>query len=180
MFETTWTTLGVIAATGALTYAAVILAVRAAGLRSLAQLSAFDFAVTVALGTILATTTLTGAVSAPEAAAALATLFGLQWVVGLLRRHTAHGSAVADNTPAYLMVGPEILEHNLDRVHMTRADLAATLRKHGVARRDQVAAVVMETTGELSVLRAADASGGIDEFVRSGIGEEPQTPPPRS
>jgi len=68
-------------------YILLILLVRLSGKRSLSQLNAFDFIVTVALGSILATTLLTADVSLAEGVTALILLLGLQFIVTLLSVH---------------------------------------------------------------------------------------------
>ncbi|MFP5218994.1 MAG: YetF domain-containing protein, partial [Actinomycetes bacterium] len=57
-----------------------------------------------------------------------------------------------DNPPILLMAGPEVLEGNLRHARLSRNELYSQLRLAGVQNRDQVRAVVMETTGDVSVL----------------------------
>ncbi|MFB6098832.1 MAG: YetF domain-containing protein [Salinibacter sp.] len=52
------------------------------------------------------------------------------------------------------MDGPEVLSDNLCRANMTEADLRAKLREANVTRLAQVRAVVMGSTGDVSVLHA--------------------------
>lgn len=66
---------------GAAAYAALIVLLRASGKRTLAKLNAFDFIVTVALGSTLATVLLSSTVALAEGIMALAVLIGLQYVV---------------------------------------------------------------------------------------------------
>ncbi len=69
---------------GPLAYAWLVLVLRVTGKRTLAQLDAFDFVVTVALGSTLATVLLTNSVALTEGALALAVLAALQLVVAWL------------------------------------------------------------------------------------------------
>jgi len=57
---------------------------RVSGKRTLAKLNAFDFVVTVALGSTLATILLNSTVSWAEGAVALAVLAGLQFLVAVV------------------------------------------------------------------------------------------------
>jgi uncharacterized membrane protein YcaP (DUF421 family) len=149
-----WTSLAVVVIGGLAAYATVIALTRLAGVRALAKMSSFDFAATVAIGSLLASV-LVG--SAPLAAAllGLAVLYGMQYLVATLRRRNLLLGLV-DNAPILLMAGPEVLEGNLRHARVSREELWAQLRLAGVHRRDQVAAVVMETTGDISVLRAGE------------------------
>ncbi|MEL7156064.1 MAG: YetF domain-containing protein [Actinomycetota bacterium] len=127
-----------------------IIVIRIVGLRSLSKMSAFDFVVTVALGSIVASATLA---STPlwHGVTALAALLGGQWLVSQLRRRTiAH--RYIDNRPVLLMRGSTILEANLTRTRVTTDDLIAKLREANVTDLERVLAVVFESTGDISVL----------------------------
>lgn len=58
----------------------------------------------------------------------------------------------------------------MQEARITRADLLAKLREANVPRLDQVRAVVMETTGDVSVLHAGSEDRGIlDEELLDGV-----------
>jgi uncharacterized membrane protein YcaP (DUF421 family) len=132
-------------------YLWVIGATRLAGLRSFSKMSAFDFAMTVAIGSIIASTAL-GTAPLAMGMLAVAVLFIAQVVVSRLRRATNVEGAV-DNTPLLLMFGAEVLDEHLARARLTRDDLRAKLRAANVLDPSDVRAVVLETTGDVSVLQ---------------------------
>ncbi len=151
-------------------YGIIIFYTRVTGLRSFSKMSAADFAMTVAIGSLLG-----GAIVAPSptvlmVAVALAALFGAQWLIASLRRSSESFRAIVDNRPTLLMVGREILEDNLRASRVTTQDLHAKLREANVWNYDQVLAVVFETTGIVSVLRKqSDAEHDIDLAIFEGI-----------
>lgn len=145
-------------------YVVVVLLTRLAGPRSLAKMSSFDFAATVAVGSTLSSTA-TGSIPLAAGAVVLVVLFGLQALVGALRRRGALGGVV-DNTPLLLMAGPVVLDDALRQARISRAELLGQLRSAGVQRFSKVYAVVLETTGELSVLQGDDADPALLEGVR--------------
>ena len=132
-------------------YAVTIFATRLTGLRSFAKMSSFDFATTVAVSTVIATTALSSSVPLLKGVLALATLFAAQRVVSAYRLRVGVSPAV-DNEPLLLMDGSRILHHNLIKASVTEADLFAKLRGAGVLDLSEVRAVVLETTGDVSVL----------------------------
>jgi uncharacterized membrane protein YcaP (DUF421 family) len=73
--------LGRVVVVGALSYAALIVSLRVSGARTLSKLNAFDLAVTVALGSTLATSLLSSEVSLAEGILAISLLILLQFVV---------------------------------------------------------------------------------------------------
>lgn len=145
-----WTELGR-AAIGALAiYLGVIVATRLAGLRSFSKMSSFDFAMTVAIGSLIASVA-AGQAALATALVGVAVLFTAQTTVAMLRHnHSLRG--VVDNTPLLLMDGPRILHHNLEAARITLDDLHGKLREANVLDYGDVHAVVVETTGDVSVL----------------------------
>lgn len=133
-------------------YSIIIFYTRIVGLRSFSKMSAADFAMTVAIGSLLG-----GSIVAPSptvlmAAVALAGLFGAQWLIAFLRVRNDGFSVIVDNSPTLLMAGSEILDGNLHATKVTRQDLHAKLREANVWSYEQVLAVVFEATGDISVL----------------------------
>jgi uncharacterized membrane protein YcaP (DUF421 family) len=149
-------------------YLAVIVATRLSGLRSFTKMSAFDFAMTVAIGSLIATAA-SGQASLAAASVGVATLYLAQFVVALLRRHALLHGAV-DNAPLLLMDADRILEDNLAAARLTPDDLHGKLREANVLHYGQVRAVVLETTGEVSVLRGDDT---LDPAMLHGVRRSP-------
>lgn len=139
------------AAIGALAiYLVVIVATRLAGLRSFSKMSSFDFAMTVAIGSLIATAA-SGQVAMVTAATGIAVLYAAQAGVAVLRRHGLLGGLV-DNAPLLLMEDGAILDDNLASARLTHDDLRAKLREANVTDTARIHAVVFETTGDVSVL----------------------------
>ncbi|MFW6054008.1 MAG: DUF421 domain-containing protein [Persicimonas sp.] len=149
-------------------YLAVILFTRLAGLRSFSKMSSFDFAMTVAIGSLVATTLLTSDPPLLVGIVGLATIYGLQETVGLLRRFEWMQKLV-DNTPVLVMRDGEILHENLRETQMTEEDLRSKLREHNIFRRSEVRAVVFETTGDVSVLRTRDENLEVEAWLLADV-----------
>lgn len=140
----------VVVLAGVVIYVAVIVATRVVGLRSFAKMSAFDFAMTVAVGSIIATI-ITGNAPLLAGLVAVATIYALQFSIAWLRRHTRL-KQVVDNHPLLLVRDGEVLVEHLDRARISIEDLRGRLRAANVGRLAEVRAVVLETTGDVSVL----------------------------
>lgn len=143
----------VVSAAGVL--AAVIGLIRLNGLRSLSKMSSFDFAVTVAVGSIVASTLLSDSVSLFDGIIGVAALLFSQRIIARARA-SAHASAIVDNAPVVLMVGTRMLDETLERVRVTRSDVLAKLREANVIELSEVHVVVLESTGDISVLHGGD------------------------
>lgn len=150
-------------------YAAVIALTRLNGLRSFAQMSAFDFAMTVAVGTLLSSSIATGQPSVLQAIVVLAALFALQYTVARLRVRWSWLGDTVDNRPLLLAREGRLLRANMAAGRVTEADLWAQLRLARVLHLADVAAVVLETTGSISVLHVPGRSGELDERLLFGV-----------
>lgn len=145
-----WTDLGMAVLSAAVIFVAVITYTRLAGLRSFSKMSSFDFASTVAIGSTMASVGM-GQSSLLVGLAVLAAFYGMQVVVALLRRRS-NINALVDNEPLLLMAGNRILHDHLAATRVTVDDVKSKLREANVGTYDQVHAVVLETTGDISVL----------------------------
>lgn len=166
-FETTPETLLAICLSSAGIYLAVIVFTRLFGKRSFSKMSSFDFAMTVAVGSIIATTILSASVSLLEGVVGLAATYVLQMSAAFLRRFDVMKSAI-DNSPLLLMDGETILEDNLRKAKVSKGDLRSKLREANVIHRSQVKAVVFETTGDVSVLHTGDEKS-LDDWLMEDV-----------
>jgi uncharacterized membrane protein YcaP (DUF421 family) len=148
--------------------AAVILFTRLNGLRSFSKMSSFDFAMTVALGSILATTIVDRSLDLRIGLASLAAIYLVQAVISMLRVWVRPVRETVDNTPLLLLRDGEILSENLRQGRVTEEDLFARLRMADAPHLDEVAAVVLETTGDISVIRDPEGRG-IEERLLAGV-----------
>lgn len=158
IFDVTWDSALRTLVSGILIYIVVVIAVRLNGLRTFAKMSGYDFAATVAVGSLIASVTLTNDVSVTDGLIALIGIVGSQRVLTELRMRTTVEHAV-DNPPVLVVANGEVLEDHLNRSGMSRQDLWATLRAAGVSSVADATAVVFEPTGERSVL-----TGPVSEF----------------
>jgi len=149
-------------------YLATVLFTRIAGKRSFSKMSSFDFAMTVAIGSIIATTVLSSSVSAIDGAVGMAAVYILQMLAASLRRFDFF-EKIIDNSPLLLMEGEKILEENLKKAKVTKADLYSKLREANVIQFSQVKAVVFEATGDISVLHAEDSNLKLEEELLVGV-----------
>lgn len=138
----------VVSAVGIL--AAVVVYTRVVGLRSFSKMSAFDFAVTVAIGSAMSSVSLLGS-SLLAGVLAVGTLLAAQYVIAQLRSRWDF-SALVDNAPVVLMDGQRFLHDNLARSRVTEDDVRAKLREANAYNYEQVRAVILESTGDVSVI----------------------------
>lgn len=162
----TYTELLMVTLSGLGIYVALLAFTRLVGLRSFSKMSSFDFAITVAFGSIIATTLVAKTPSLAVGAMGLAVLFGIQFIVSKTRNLTTAVERLVDNVPLLIMNRQQVLTDHLKQARITEEDLKAKLREAGITHRKQILAVVFETTGEVSVLKITD---DIDPWLFKGI-----------
>ena len=145
----------------------VTLLIRVVGLRSLSKMTNFDFVMTVALGSVLA-----AAVTADkwtvfgQCLFAMTGLFVVQWLVARARKDSDAFENAIQNEPVFLMRDGEFCDDALKSTRVARSDVIAKLREANVLSLSEVRAVVLETTGDVSVLHGDRLDEKIVDNVR--------------
>lgn len=137
---------------GVLAYFTLVVFLRVSGRRTLSKMNAFDFVVTVALGSTLATILLNRNVALAEGALALALLIALQFAITWSSVRARWVRRLVTGDPALLVYRGEMLPDALRRARVTEDEVRAALRGASVASLTDVEAVVLETDGSFSVV----------------------------
>lgn len=133
-------------------YAALILILRISGKRSLSKLNIFDFVVTVALGSTLASTILSKDVALAEGTMALAALVGLQFIVAQLSIMAEPWKKIIRSDPKIVVKDGEFVEDCMKQERVTRGSVESEIRKSGYGDVSKVAYVILESDGTFSVI----------------------------
>jgi uncharacterized membrane protein YcaP (DUF421 family) len=139
-------------AVGTCGYAALVCLLRISGKRTLAKFNAFDFVVTVALGSTLGSILLDRTVPLADGIMALALLVGLQYVVAWTSIRWAVVRRATRSEPVMIARRGRMLEGAMRRERVTPDAVLSALRSAGIADLDGVEAVVLETNGDISVI----------------------------
>lgn len=160
MWFDAWSQVMRVVVVGAAAYVWLVLVLRLTGKRTLAKLNAFDLVVTVALGSVLATILLSADVAWIEGAAAIATLVLLQVAVSWTSTRFTHGRSAVTASPSTLLRDGRFLDEAMQRNRVTASEVRQAVRSNGVGGLDQVAAVVLESDGTLSVVTRSQLGDG--------------------
>lgn len=146
MLADDWIGLGRVLLVGPIADLALVLMVRASGKRTLTKLNMFDFVVTVALGSTLASVILTKSVGLVQGVAAFAVLIGLQYAITWLAVRWPAFERVIKAEPTLLLRDGVFLDRALKAQRVTRAEVEAALRAQGKGGAAGIAAVVRKPT----------------------------------
>ena len=145
----------------------IILLTRINGLRSFSKMSGFDFAITVAIGSVLASTVMA---STPgdfwSNVGVLVAFFLVQRAISEVRARSERVETAIDNDPLLLMRNGAFLDDNLLKAQISKGDLIGKLRESNALRFSEVRAVVLEATGDISVLHG---DVDIDDAILDGV-----------
>ncbi len=139
-------------------YVTLIALVRLSGKRTTSQMNGFDWVVTVASGSLLASGILPGGASAIEAAVALVVLVALQWLVTLAVSRSPMAESAVKATPRLLLRRGEYLREAMLAERVSEAEVRAEVRAAGHTRIEDVEWVILETDASLSVALKTDPS----------------------
>ena len=151
MFFDNWGGLVRVVVVGACSYLSLLVLLRVSGKRTLAKLNAFDFVVTVALGSTLSSVLLSSDVALVEGVTAMGLLVALQFVVAWLSVRSPAVERLVKSEPT-LVYRDGFLHGPMRRMRVTEDEVRQAARTAGHAGLEEIAAVVLETDGSLSVL----------------------------
>ncbi len=153
MFFDDWFGLIRILIVGVLAYAAIIFWLRVSGKRTLSKWNAFDFIVTIALGSTLATVIMSKDIAFLEGVAALGLLVGLQFIITFLAVRFDWLKKLVNSEPALLFDKGKFLRKRMRGERVTESEIRMAIRAQGVAAVEEIEAVVLETDGSFSVIK---------------------------
>lgn len=138
---------------GTLGYIATIILLRISGKRTLSKWNSFDFIVTIAFGSILASLMLSKDTSLLQGALAIGMLVLFQFIITWVsvRSNIFQGWIKAE--PTLLLFQGEIQQNALRHQRVTKGEVLAALRTNGIASLEEAEAVILETDGSFSVIK---------------------------
>ena len=143
-----------------------VLLVRLVGLRAFSKMNSFDFVATIATGSLIAQAgTRARWDEYLQAMTAIAGVFLIQWLLAKARQKSDRIGNLISNEPVLLMDRGKFLDAAMAETRVSRSNMLEKLRSAGVSDMSEVRAVVLETTGDISVIRG----GEIDEKLLAGV-----------
>ncbi|WP_230383851.1 DUF421 domain-containing protein [Pedobacter endophyticus] len=102
IFFSNWESIGQTFLVGVLAYFSLILMLRISGKRTLSQMKEFDFIVTVALGSTLASVLLTKEISLMDGVIAMGVMIGLQYILAYVSVRSKTFSKLISSEPTLI------------------------------------------------------------------------------
>lgn len=179
-----WQELGMTAARGLLVYAVMLVVIRVLGKRTVGNFTAFDLLVALMLGEVV-DEIIYGDVTVAQGMVAILVLAAAKYVTAWLT-YWKHGlNRLLEGSPTELVKHGEMVREGMRSELMNEQEVFAALRLQGVSDMREVKTALMETDGQVSVIREDWAEPVTKRDVygpKAGrlSGEEKRTDTPRA
>lgn len=154
---------------GTLAYISLLLLLRVSGKRTLAQMNAFDFVITVAIGSTFGRLITAKGVSLAESITAFAVLIGLQYIVSWLSMKSSRFADLVMATPTLLYFDGQFIHKAMREQRLTEKHLLGTIRQQGVVSLQDIEAIIMEPVGNLTIIKKQKFEESPDQSVLSHV-----------
>lgn len=138
------------------------------GKRTTMTTASFDLIVTVALGSLLASTIISTSRPLVQGMAAIAALVALQWVLSLGVSRSSIFERVVVSPARMLLKDGQILRANLREERLSTQQLEQSLRHSGYASKRSLQAAILESNGAISVIGQTEDSNELIEEEEIG------------
>ncbi|MDF3130988.1 DUF421 domain-containing protein [Kiritimatiellaeota bacterium B1221] len=148
----------------------VVAVVKGIGLRSFSKMTAFDFISTIASGSLLASAARAQSwTSFLQPTLAILSILGFQTVLAISRQRNRALEQHLLNQPVVLYKDGEFQRQVMEENRVTENDLWSKIREANLVHPKEIKAIVLETTGSVSVLHGEN----FDPVVLTGVNQQP-------
>lgn len=152
IFFSNWQSIIRILIISTVAYPTLILILRISGKRTLSKMNAFDFIITIALGSTLATVILNKNITLAEGILTFILLISFQYLITYYSSRSRSLSKLVKSSPKLLAYQGQLLKENMRTERIDEDEIWAILREKGYSTLEESDAVVLETNGSLTVI----------------------------
>jgi uncharacterized membrane protein YcaP (DUF421 family) len=149
-----------------LAYFAMVFFLRASGKRTLSKMNAFDFIVTVALGSALAAVSLNKDVALMDGVLSFFLLIFLQYFITWLSVRFQFVKNLITSQPKLILYKGQLNEQARKTERITMEELHLAARSKGVLSLEDIDAIILETTGEITIIERFDEKPETLKYVK--------------
>ena len=134
-------------------YAFVVFVMRVLGRRELSSMTPFDLVLLIVLGDAIQQGLTQDDYSVTGAVLAVATIASLQVFTSYLSFRSDKARRVFEGDPLVIVDHGEIVERNLTRERMTKAEIAEEARQQQISSFDEIEWAILEANGSISFIK---------------------------
>lgn len=140
-------------------YISMIILLRTSGKRTLSKMNAFDFIVTVALGSCLATLALNKNISLADGIVAFSLFIFLQYLLTWLSVRVKWVKSIITSSPTLIFYEGEFLHQVMKKERITIEEVFSASRQNGISNLDDIDMIILETTGDITIIKKSIKGG---------------------
>lgn len=152
-------------------YIALVLLLRISGKRTLSKMNAFDFIITIALGSCLASVALNKSISLADGVTAVALFIGFQFMLTWSSVRIKAIKNLITSSPTLLFYKGDFLHKAMKTERITVEEIYGAGRQKGISTLDDIDMIILETTGDITIIERS-TKGAKPTFNNVMIGKE--------
>lgn len=137
-------------------YLIIIFCLRISGKRTLSKWNAFDFIVTIALGSILASVVLSSKTMILEGVFAAGLLILFQYIITFFAARFDYFDKLVKAEPTLLFYRGDFEKAEMKKQRVAKSEILSAVRASSIGSLSKVEAVVLETDGTFSVIEKSN------------------------
>ena len=165
MFDITMKSFLQIVVGGVLAYIGLVILLRVSKKRTLSRLNMFDFVITIAFGSAMASVILNSSVSLIEGLLGFGVLIFSQFIVTFISYRSDKFTSLIKAEPKLLYSEGHYHQDAMKSERVKEVEILQSIRKQGIGSLDEVKAVVLETDGSMSIIKkkVGDALANVEK-----------------
>lgn len=135
-----------------LAYFSIVFILRVSGKRTLAKMNAFDFVVTIALGSILASVALNQDIPLANGVTAILLFIGFQFLFTWLSVRVKAVKTLITSMPSLIFYKGTFLNQVMKKERITVEEMYSAARQKGISTLDGIEMIILETTCDRAII----------------------------
>ncbi|MBA3602817.1 MAG: DUF421 domain-containing protein [Parachlamydiaceae bacterium] len=156
MFFDSWYAIVQVFVTSLFAFSILIILLRVSGKRTLSKWNAFDYIVTIALGSILASVIMSKDIVVSEGILASFLLIAFQFIITWLYVRISWIEDWIKAKPTLLYYKNQFFSDKMKKQRVSKSEILAAIRASGCASLEKIEVVVLETDGSFSVIKRSE------------------------
>ncbi len=151
-------------------FAILLLLLRLSGKRTVAQFNMYDMILTFTVGSVLSSFIVLESVEFADGAAALASIIAVDYAISFAVLKSDRVRRMVKSQPALLVFDGEMQHGTMRSERIVEDEVLMFMRQRGIDRLGDVRAMVLESTGQVSVFTASASDENLSKTLRkSGV-----------
>lgn len=135
-----------------LAYISIVILLKVSGKRTLSKMNAFDFVVTIALGSVLASVGLYKNIPLADGVATFIVFIGFQFLFSWLSVRIKAFKTLITSRPSLIFYKGNFDYPSMKKERITVEEIYCVARQNGYSSLDRIDIIILETTGDMSII----------------------------